>query len=91
MANIYQNPVAYTDECLRVLQNNIVLGDKVSRKHQKEFAKDSMKVGDTMNIRRPAQFLVNSGAAFSASDPAPWNTLTCFKRCPPNRIKPTSP
>ena len=68
MANIYQNPVAYTDECLRVLQNNIVLGDKVSRKHQKEFAKDSMKVGDTMNIRRPAQFIVNSGAAFSASD-----------------------
>ena len=68
MANIYQNPVAYTDECLRVLQNNLILGDKVSRKHQKEFAKDSMKVGDTMNIRRPAQFLVNSGAAFSASD-----------------------
>ena len=68
MANIYQNPVAYTDECLRVLQNNLILGDKVSRKHQKEFAKESMKVGDTMNIRRPAQFLVNSGAAFSASD-----------------------
>ena len=68
MANGYQNPVMYTDECLRVLQNNIILGDKVSRKHQKEFAKDAMKVGDTINIRRPAQFIVNSGAAFSASD-----------------------
>lgn len=68
MANGYQNPVMYTDECLRVLQNNIILGDKVSRKHQKEFAKDAMKIGDTINIRRPAQFIVNSGAAFSASD-----------------------
>jgi len=68
MANAYQNPVMYTDECLRVLQNNIVLGKRVSRKHQMEFGKDDMKIGDTLNIRRPAQFTVNSGASFSAVD-----------------------
>jgi hypothetical protein len=68
MANGFQNPVMYTDETLRVLKNNIVLGGKVSRKHQKEFAKEAMKIGDTINIRRPAKFTVTSGAAYSAQD-----------------------
>jgi P22 coat protein - gene protein 5 len=68
MANAYQNPVTYTDECLRVLENNIILGAKVSRKHQMEFAKDEMKIGDTLNIRRPAKFTTRSGASFSAQD-----------------------
>lgn len=64
MANVFQNPVIYTNECLRILQNSIVLGSKVSRKHQMEFGKDDMKIGDTLNIRRPARFTVSSGAAF---------------------------
>lgn len=68
MANAFQNPVVYTDETLRVLQNNIVLGKKVSRKHQKEFGKEDMKIGDTLNIRRPARFTVSSGQAFNGQD-----------------------
>lgn len=64
MANAFQNPVMYTNECLRILQNSVVLGAKVSRKHQMEFGKDDMKIGDTLNIRRPARFTVSSGAAF---------------------------
>ena len=68
MANAYQNPVLYTNECLRILYNNIILGKKISRKHQAEFGKDDMKIGDTINIRRPARFLVSSGAAFNPQD-----------------------
>ena len=68
MSNGFQNPVMYTDETLRVLENNIVLGKHVSRKHQMEFGKDSMKIGDTLNIRRPAKVTVNSGATFTAVD-----------------------
>lgn len=68
MANGFQNPVMYTDETLRVLSNNIVLGKKVSRKHQMEFGKEGMKIGDTLNIRRPARFTVTSGAAYSSQD-----------------------
>jgi hypothetical protein len=68
MANGFQNPVMYTDETLRVLANNIVLGAKVSRKHQKEFGKDAMKIGDTINIRRPARFTVTTGQAFAGQD-----------------------
>jgi len=68
MANGFQNPVMYTDETLRVLKNNIILGDKVSRKWQKEFGKDAMKIGDTINIRRPARFTVSTGQAFAGQD-----------------------
>lgn len=68
MANAFQNPVMFTQECLRVLENNIVLGKRVSRKWQQEFGKDDMKIGDTINIRRPARFLVSTGQAFTAQD-----------------------
>lgn len=68
MANFYQNPQMYTDETVRILYNEIILGKRVSRKRQAEFGKDSMKIGDTLNIRRPARFVVNSGAAFSGQD-----------------------
>lgn len=68
MANGFQNPVMFTDETLRVLQNNIVLGKRVSRKNQMEFGKEAMKIGDTINIRRPARFTVTSGAAYNPQD-----------------------
>lgn len=68
MANGFQNPIMYTDETLRVLANNIILGKRVSRKHQMEFGKEAMKIGDTLNIRRPARFSIRTGAAFSAQD-----------------------
>lgn len=68
MANGFQNPTMYTDETLRVLANNIILGKRVSRKHQMEFGKEAMKIGDTLNIRRPARFSIRTGAAFSAQD-----------------------
>lgn len=68
MANNFQNPVMYTEEALRVLENNIILGKKVSRKHQMEFGREAMKIGDTLNIRRPARFTVSRGQAFSGQD-----------------------
>lgn len=68
MANGFQNPVMFTNECLFSLANRIVFGKRVSRQHQKEFAKDEMKIGDTLNVRRPARFLVSTGASFEAQD-----------------------
>lgn len=68
MANSFQNQVAYTNETLRVLVNNIVLGKNVNRDFSKKFAKGPGKIGDTYNIRRPYKTLLNTGAAFSATD-----------------------
>jgi len=63
-SNVYQNPNMYTNNCLRSLYNQVVLGKRISRKHQKEFGKSDMKIGDTLNVRRPARFTVSTGAAF---------------------------
>jgi hypothetical protein len=68
MANGFQNPVMYTEETLRVLENKIILGKRVSRQWEKEYGKESMKIGDTLNIRRPARFTVTTGAAFVQQD-----------------------
>lgn len=68
MPNAFQNQVAYTNECLRILKNNVVLGKKVNRDFSKKFAKAPGKIGDTYNIRRPYKTLLNTGAAFSAVD-----------------------
>ena len=58
----------YTKETVRILQNEIVLGKQVSRKHQMEFGRDDMKIGDTLNIRRPARYTVSTGAALATQD-----------------------
>ena len=68
MANAFQNQVAYTNETLRILVNNIVLGKHVNRDFSKQFGKSTGKIGDTYNIRRPYKTLLNTGASFSATD-----------------------
>lgn len=68
MANAFQNQVMYTNETLRILVNNVVLGKKVNRDFSKKFNKSPGKIGDTFNIRRPYKVTLNTGAAFSASD-----------------------
>lgn len=66
--NAFQNPTMYTNECLAILQNNIVLGANVPRDHEDQFGKESMKIGDTLNVRRPARMTIRTGATFSAQD-----------------------
>lgn len=68
MANAYQNPVMYTEETLRILENEIVLGKRVSRQWEKDYGKKDMQIGDTLNIRRPARFTVSTGQAFVQQD-----------------------
>lgn len=68
MANAFSNPNTYTDDCLRILKNTVVLGANVSRDYEGKFAQSDGKIGDTFNIRRPARFTVRSGATFSAQD-----------------------
>lgn len=68
MPNSFQNPNTYTNEVLRCLYNNIVLGKRVKRDYEKQFGKAPGKIGDTFNIRRPYRVTVSTGAAFSAQD-----------------------
>ena len=68
MANVYQNPNTYTQECLASLLNEMVFAKHVVRKYEDKFAIAGGKIGDTFNIRRPARFTVSSGASLSTQD-----------------------
>jgi hypothetical protein len=59
MVNSVLNPSVIAKEALMQLENNLVMGNLVHRDYKKEFA----KVGDSVTIRRPVQFVASDGAA----------------------------
>lgn len=69
MANAFKltSKVA-TNAMLKLLKNNLVWGKNVSTRYSKEFGNKNMQIGDTFTIRRPQEFTVRNGAAFSAQD-----------------------
>jgi len=52
------------------LKNALVLGNLVSRVHEAEFADDvkGWKVGDTVRVKRPENFIPGEGATLSVAD-----------------------
>lgn len=58
MANTVINPTIIAKEALMQLENNLVMGNNVHREYKKEF----VKVGSSVNIRRPVKFSVSDGA-----------------------------
>lgn len=58
MANVLINPSIIAKEALFQLENNLVMGDKVHREYKNEF----VKIGNTVTIRRPTQFVATAGA-----------------------------
>ena len=58
MANVLINPSIIAKAALFQLENNMVMGDKVHREYKNEF----VKIGDSVTIRRPTQFVVSDGA-----------------------------
>lgn len=53
MPNTFLTPSVFAQEGLMQLENELVMGNKVHTDHSKEFT----MVGDTINIRRPTQYL----------------------------------
>ena len=58
MANSIITPTVIAKEALMQLENNLVMGNNVHREYKKEF----VKVGSSVNIRRPVKFSVSDGA-----------------------------
>jgi hypothetical protein len=48
------------NESLRLLENNLVFARGVNRQYEKAFEGDR-KIGDTINVRKPAQYTVRTG------------------------------
>lgn len=57
-----------TREILMSLKNNLVMGKKVNRDYDDQFAKSGAKIGNTINVRKPARFTVTEGPGLAIQD-----------------------
>jgi hypothetical protein len=57
-----------TNEGLMILENELVLADKVNREYDDRFGMDGAKIGYTINVRRPARFKGTMGPALNVED-----------------------
>lgn len=70
MANAIITPTIIAREALMQVENNLVMGNNVHREYKKEF----VKVGGTVNIRKPVKFVVSDGATRVHQDVEEANT-----------------
>ena len=70
MANTLITPTVIAREALVQLENNLVMGNQVHREYKREF----VKVGSTINIRKPVKFEVYDGATLAKQDVEEANT-----------------
>src|SRR5580693_3433464 len=68
MSNTFLTPSAVTREALRVLHQKLNFVGSINREYDDNFAKTGAKIGNTLNIRLPNQYVVRSGATLSAQD-----------------------
>lgn len=68
MANSLLTISMITKESLRVLENNLAFAKGVTRDYDDSFAQSGAKIGDTLNIRKPARYVGRSGTTLSVED-----------------------
>lgn len=68
MANNLLTPLMITRESARVLENNLTFSKFVNKEYSDEFAIRGAKIGATMNVRIPPQYVGRTGAALAVED-----------------------
>lgn len=68
MANNLLTISEITNEALMILENELVLADKVNREYDDRFGVDGAKIGYTINVRRPGRFKGTAGPALNVED-----------------------
>lgn len=68
MPNTLLTPVMITREAQRILHQKLNFVGSINRAYDDSFAKDGAKIGDTLKVRLPNQYVVRSGATLSAQD-----------------------
>jgi hypothetical protein len=61
MANTNLTISAITNEALMVLENELTFTKQINREYDDQFAKSGAKIGDTINIRKPARYVGRRG------------------------------
>lgn len=82
MANTMLTASIIAREALMILENNLVIANKVYRGYEQEFDKNinGYKVGDTVTIRKPAQFVLRTGPVMAAQDTVEGSTSVSVDR-----------
>ena len=57
-----------TNESLVVLENELVIANRVERQYSNEFAQTGAKIGNTVNIRRPPRYIGTYGPPLNVED-----------------------
>jgi hypothetical protein len=68
MANSILTPTAVTREALAVLHQKLSFIGSINRQYDDSFAKDGAKIGDTLKIRLPNEYVVRNGITMQAQD-----------------------
>lgn len=65
MANTFLTPQEITFESLMILRNNCKAAINMYDGYSKEFGKKGHKIGDTLNVRKPARYVGGDGQDYS--------------------------
>lgn len=68
MANTILTSQVITREALRILHNKLTFVGNINRQYDDSFAKSGAKIGDSLRIRLPNQYVVRNGKTLSTQD-----------------------
>lgn len=68
MSNRILTSSVIAKEALRVLVNNLQFAGRMNRDYEKNFNNKDMKIGDTINIRKPPKYVVRNGRTMVVQD-----------------------
>lgn len=74
MANTYLTVDMITKEAVRLFKNSNLFIQNIDTQYDGQFAIDGAKIGDTLRIRLPSDFIVTSGPAMQLQDNTQQNT-----------------
>jgi hypothetical protein len=74
MANSILTPTAVTRKALQILHQKCNFIGSIDRQYDESFSKSGAKIGDSLKIRLPNQYVVRSGATLSTQDTSETST-----------------
>lgn len=68
MANSILTPTAVTREALRILHQKLNFIGTINRQYDSSFAQSGAKIGDTLKVRLPNEYVVRTGKTLNVQD-----------------------
>lgn len=74
MANTILTPTAVTRKALQILHQKLNFVGSINRSYDDQYAKEGAKIGQTLKIRLPNEYVVRTGATLATQDTAELST-----------------